>query len=167
MFRILLLAVSLLMSVACDAQTSPGNQTSVPVPTSPPALAQDAIYRLRIDADAMRVVHVEAELPIAGRVITMGENHPQPQQKRWGDYIEGLEITDLDGTPIEWSRSGDNRWSLSGSVPERIRARYRVRLDHDQENWPPSHAEATYVLDDCVFFRNWAVLIGTQAIKRG
>ncbi len=159
--------MSLLMSVTCEAQTSPGDQTSPPVQTPPPALAQDAIYRLRIDADARRIVHVEAELPIAGRVITIGEYHPQPQQERWGDYVDGLEITGLDGTPIEWSRSGDNQWSLSGSVPERIRARYQVRLEHDQVNWPPSHAEATYVLDDCVFFRNWAVLVGTQAMKRG
>ena len=167
MLRSLLFVTLFLMSGTCDAQPSPGDQANPGNQTNISPLAQDAIYRLRIDADARRIVHVDAELPIAGRVITIGENHPQPQQERWGDYVDDLEITDLDGTPIPWSRSGDNRWSLSGTLPERIRARYQLRLEHDQVAWPPSHAEATYVRDDCVFFRTFAVLLGTQAMERG
>ncbi len=128
------------------------------------AVAQEVTYRLRFEEDAPRLLHVEADLPTTQN-LTIGGGHPEPERERWGDYVDGLEITSEDGTPIRWSKSGDNAWSLSGPIPERIRVRYRVRLDHDQVRrgalrmWPPGVDEATYVSGGAVFFRTYAVLM--------
>jgi predicted metalloprotease with PDZ domain len=133
-----------------------------------PALPQvdlDAVYRLRIEAKAPRILHIDAELPCADGRLTLGEFHPEAQQ-RWSGFVDDLEATTLGGEALPVTKPDGNLWTLADPRPERVRLRYRLRLEHDLVRWPPSNAEGTYVRDDCVFFRAYAVLIGNRASER-
>lgn len=137
---------------------------SLLAPVDPIDQDGEAVYRLAIDADAPRLLHVEAELPCGDHAFSIGESHTQPSDKRWSDYVERLQITTLDGAVVAWKQTGANRWVVDSLAPARLRLRYDVRLEHDGVEWPPSTAESTFVRPDCIFFRAYAVLISTRQV---
>ena len=114
----------------------------------PVAFAEEAVYQLRIDADAPRILHVRAQLPAASGLLQLGAWHPEPKEKRWDDYVEGLSLSTLEGAALRVRQPRDNAWSFEAAGLQSVRLEYRVRLEHDALPWPPSHAEATYVRAD-------------------
>ena len=127
--------------------------------------AQEATYRLRIDPAQPRVLHVDADLPPGDGELTIGHRHPEAPGRSWGDYVEGLEVTTSAGEPMTFRRTG-RRWTIEGSAPMGMRVRYRLLLEHDAVEWPPSHAEATFTRDDCVYFTAYAALVGNRRVQR-
>jgi hypothetical protein len=110
--------------------------------------AQEAVYQLRIDDGAPRVLHVRAELPAAGGALNSGSFHPEPKDRRWDDYVSELVASDGDGTPLKLQHQRANTWSFDAAGLDTVRLSYLVLLEHDQISWPQSHAEAAYVRKD-------------------
>ena len=143
-----------------------------------PAVAQEgssAIYQFRIDENAKHILHVEADVPIKQPSLSIGWWRGTPKGRRWRDQIKDLTITDPDGEPVEWVKSDSvwstgaklEQWSLSGDLPDRIHLSYRVRLEHDEYQWPPHGAEASLVREQSVFFRNWVALLVPPEVPGG
>ena len=155
---------------------TPGCSTRQPVEPARPLNSDEARYILRVKATDLRRVYVEADVPVSEGAILIsgfpsqgalmiGEYKSWGQEEQWRDYVDALVVTAPDGRVLSTTRIGENSWDILDDLPGRVHLSYQIRLDHDQINWSPSDAEGTFVRDDTIFFRNWAVLIASPAVR--
>jgi len=126
----------------------------------------EATYTIIASDFANKTLRILADLPIEDGSLSIGEHHPEPEGIHWGDFVSDLKVVLADGSEVETEKVSFNRWRISDGIEAgRFKVSYEVTLGHDEYDWPPSLAEATYVRSDVIFARTYAILIASRAVE--
>jgi predicted metalloprotease with PDZ domain len=113
---------------------------------------------------------VEAKLPIDGRELAMATTRPglipELDAGGWPALVEGLEVADAEGMPLEVTRAGDGGWRLAAARTGRITLRYEVDFAPLEALEWPAPREAMWVEDGFLSLVGRALFVTTPALGK-
>ncbi|HYD80521.1 MAG TPA: hypothetical protein VEC06_11995 [Paucimonas sp.] len=114
-------------------------------------------YRVSVDADA-KYAHVEADVWVEGNLLSLYSVQPTPQLPNGqAQFIERLEVRDLEGKPVALADKGEGDFELRGD--RRVKLKYDVRLEHDRYDWPGGVEEVMYHTDEGIMSTGYALFL--------
>ena len=100
--------------------------------------AQDqSHYQLSFDADTPRQVHVEAQVTVTGQRLRMFLYGQPFLENGWATWVEDLQASTTDGTPVEarLREGGWGSWEIDVPDGTRVNLSYTVNLTQDEYDW--------------------------------
>jgi len=125
-----------------------------------PATSAVPYYLVNVSEDDIRVVNVEAILPLVKDTIRMSQSDFQPLPNGFAEFVGDLTATDSKGTPVKLLSVGKGIWKVDAPMPATIRLKYFVSIKHESVRWAVSSAFArAYAVDNTLFFAGRAIFI--------
>lgn len=121
-----------------------------------PPIQYHVVVREPLQSMDVPTLHVTADLILRGGRLKMSPAGPLPE--RWPTFVELLDVRTADGAPLTVTPSPSATPGWTVDAPDQpVRLRYRVRLDHEQLEWPGG-------IDGVAFVRDWGALLTGRAI---
>lgn len=149
-YIITILAACVLVLPSCSSQTK----------KQLPARSAAPYYLVSVNEDDIRVVNIEAILPLVNDTIYMSQSDFEPLPNGFAEFVNGLTATNSKGKPVKLRSVGKGMWKVDAQMPATIRLKYFVNIKHESVRWAVSSAFArAYVVDNTLFFAGRAIFI--------
>ncbi len=131
-----------------------------------PCCAQElAQYSVTLDPQNLRLVRLEADLPIHDDMLQMHPRGATHLADGWATFVRNLRAISDTGAAISLQPLGKGRWQVPAPLPKRLKLTYEIAIEHDQGQWPFGHDEAAYAKVDCAFLLGRAIFIAAPTYK--
>jgi predicted metalloprotease with PDZ domain len=128
--------------------------------TAMPCLGAPVSYEVRIDAEHLRVAHVEAHLtPREGLLHLDRDARDTGLYHGWATFVHELAVVDDEGSPIEVEYLPNGKWRLSRAADSPVTVRYTMLLQHDRFPNDPGDDELAYARDYGVMWTGRALFL--------
>lgn len=128
-------------------------------PREAPTGSTGSSYVITLRADSMRLVHVDAKLPLTDTLLSMVPWGAEHLPDGWRTFIKNERARDAEGHEVSLRRIAGRQWVVAAPVGSVIGLSYDLEIRHGESNWQPDVREAAFTLADRISIVGRALFI--------